>query len=378
LRRPGTLAWGLLEGRDMENRRGRGCLARAWARARLPMALGLVACSVGCSSAKRETIDRITPHDSTAWTSRSDCEELLAERTQASRPPRIATWNVRYFPDATEGEQPDADEATDVDWLACAIASLDVDILVVQEFKNSEKALAKQQELLERLDALTGGEWQLELDQCTPEEVQHPGFLFDSTRVSGGEFREIPSLNPDPVCSNAISPGFGGYFSIDGGPDFHLVAVHGATGASQPSFEKRALITAALESVVADAYAINPDTDIVFAGDFNTVGCESCDPVLSNEDEVAELGQSVGAFDPSLRLLPASEACTRVASDMPHIDHIIAAASMAEVSEGAVAHVSGICEEIECDRQVEWLEDAYDRLSDHCPLLLDLESLDDD
>lgn len=347
-------------------------------RARLPLGLCLVTCAFACSTAKRETLDRVTPHDATAWTSRSDCEEQLAARAPSSRPPRIATWNIRYFPDAVEGEQPDADEATDVAWVACAIASLDVDILVVQEFKNSQAALAKQQELVEGLNALTGGDWQLELAQCAPTDVQHPGFLFDSSRVSGEAFREIPSLNPDPVCSNAVSPGFGGYFSIAGGPDFHLIAVHGQTGPSQTSFEKRALITAAIESVVSDAYAINPDQDIVFAGDFNTVGCETCDPVLSNEDEVAELGQSVAAFDPSLTLIPKTEACTRVADDMPHIDHMLVASTMAEVPAGSQVHVSGICEEIGCDRQVNWLEDAYDRLSDHCPLLLDLAELDDD
>jgi hypothetical protein len=185
-------------------------------------------------------------------------------------------------------------------------------------------------------------------------------------------------LNPDPVCSNAISPGFGGYFSIAGGPYFHLIAVHGATGDSPTQYEKRAQITAALETVAADAYAINPDTDIIFAGDFNTVGCASCDPVVSNEDEIAEMKESVAGFDPSLTLLPTTETCTRVADDMPHIDHVLTAATMSEVPEGSVVHVTGICQEISCERQVHWLDDAYDRLSDHCPLVLDLAANDDD
>lgn len=359
---------------SMKNARGSDWLAR--------VGLALGACwvvgAVSCSSVERETIDRVTPHDSTAWTSRSDCEDLLAKRAPTSRPPRIATWNVRYFPDSIEDEQSDPDKATDVAWVACVIASLDVDVLVVQEFKNSEAGLAKQQDLIERLNTLTDGDWQLELDQCTPSDVQHPGFLFDGAHVTGENFREIPSLNPDPVCSNNISPGFGGYFSIAGGPDFHLIAVHGATGASEAQFEKRVQITAALESVANDAYAINPDTDIIFAGDFNSVGCESCDPVVSNEDENAQMTETVAGFDPSLTLLPTSEDCTRVADDMPHIDHVLAAGSMSEVPEGSVVHVTGICEEIDCDRQVNWLEDAYDRLSDHCPLVLDLAADDDD
>lgn len=344
----------------------------------LPIGLTCSLCTFACSSVERETLDRVTPHDDTPWTSRSDCEQRLSERTESSRSPRIASWNVRYFPDSIEGEQTDPDAATDVSWLACAIASLDTDILVVQEFKNTEIALTKQQELVERLNELTGGDWQLELDQCDPADVQHPGFLFDRTRVSGSAFREIPSMNPDPVCSNAVSPGFGGYFAIEGGPDFHLIAVHGQAGASRESFEKRQLITSALDSVASDAHAIDPDTDLIFAGDFNSVGCESCDPILSNEDEVAELGRAVARFDTQLELLPASEDCTRIADDMPYIDHVLASASMAEVPADSMVQVAGICQEIGCDRQVNWLEDAYDRLSDHCPLLLDLAATDDD
>jgi predicted extracellular nuclease len=348
-----------------------------WA-AQLSVCACLVVGPAGCDDAKRETLDRVTPHDSTTWTSRSDCEELLAKRTPESRPPRVGSWNVRFFPDSVEGEQTDPDKATDVTWVACAIASLDVDVLAVQEFKNSEAGLAKQRELVQQLNTLTGGDWQLELDQCTPAELQHPGFLFDANRVHGEEFRQIPSLNPDPVCSNEISPGFAGYFRIEGGPDFHMVAVHGATGATPEQLEKRTLITAALESASNDAFAVNPDTDILFAGDFNSVGCESCDPVISNEDENEMLGDTIAGFDPALKLLPDSEACTRVADDMPHIDHVLAAANMAEVPKGSIVHVAGICEEISCDRQVNWLEDAYDRLSDHCPLLLDLTATDDD
>lgn len=277
-----------------------------------------------------------------------------------------------------EGEQTDPDKATDVEWLACAIASLDVDILVVQEFKNSEAGLAKQQELLQELNELTGGDWRLELDQCSPEDVQHPGFLFDATRVQGTEFREVPSLNPDPVCSNGISPGFGGYFSIERGPDFHLIAVHGAAGLDVGQFDKRALTTAALEGATNDAIAINDDTDVLFAGDFNSGGCEDCDPVTSNDDEVAALTATVASFEPALALLPTTENCSRVDDAGSLIDHVLATGSMAEVPRGSKVHVSGICEETSCGRQKNWLEDAYDRLSDHCPMVLDLAAADDD
>jgi endonuclease/exonuclease/phosphatase family metal-dependent hydrolase len=337
-----------------------------------------VATVMGCNRVERETVDRVTPHDDTVWTSRSDCEARVMSREAGARAPRIGTWNIRYFPDASEGPQSDPDEATDVQWVACAIASLETDILVVQEIKNSEAGLAKQAELIERLNELTGGDWRFELDQCEPVDVQHPGFLFDQRRVTGTEFREIPSLNPDPVCSNSVSPGFAGYFAIEGGPDFHVIAVHSQVGNSQGAFEKRAGIVAALEAATTDAVAINSDTDVIIAGDFNSVGCETCDPVLSNQDEVATLESTIAAFEAPLALLPVSESCTRIADEMPYIDHVLATDSMAEVPADSVAHVAGVCEEISCDRQVNWLEDANDRLSDHCPVLLDLAATDDD
>jgi DNA-binding transcriptional LysR family regulator len=40
--------------------------------------------------------------------------------------------------------------------------------------------------------------------------------------------------------------------------------------------------------------------------------------------------------------------------------------------------VTGICQEIECARQVNWLEEAHERFSDHCPIVLDLAAFDDD
>ena len=195
--------------------------------------------ALACDRVERETADRLDSPDPTTWTSRSDCETLLASRTLGSTVPRIGTWNVRYFPDSQEQAQTDPAQATDVPWLACAIASLDVDVLAIQEFKSTAVASQKKQELIQRLNELTSGDWRVELSPCMPAEVQHPGFLYDASRVTATQFREIPVMNPDPVCSNLSSPGFGGYFSIQGGPDFHLISVHLTAGDAVDSIEKR-------------------------------------------------------------------------------------------------------------------------------------------
>jgi endonuclease/exonuclease/phosphatase family metal-dependent hydrolase len=342
-------------------------------------ALSLLTLALACDRVKRETTDRFVDHEPSTWTSRSDCEALLSERTESRQNPRLGTWNVRYFPDSQEQTQTDADQATDVPWLACAIASLDVDVLAVQEFKTTDTAIVKQQELVQRLNELTGGNWQLELAPCDPAEVQHPGFLYDANRVTGTQFREIPVLNPDPVCSNNASPGFAGYFSVNGGPDFHFIAVHLQAGDTAGAIERRDYSLGVLQPVVDEAMSLVADTDIFFAGDFNTSGCNDCDPPVSNADEVQQLAETVSAMSTPFQLVGASQSCSRQVDDNPPLlDHFVVAGSAAEVPTDSVAHVSGICEEIECGRLREWLEDARDRLSDHCPVTLDLAAQDDD
>ncbi|HMJ14335.1 MAG TPA: hypothetical protein VK524_23125, partial [Polyangiaceae bacterium] len=177
-------------------------------------------------------MDRFADHDETIWTGASDCDATSAPVDPSSRPSRAGTWNIRYFPDSQEGTQSDPDKATHVSWLACAIASLEVDVLAIQEFKTTPEALEKQQQLIQLLNERTGGNWQIQLASCEPTDVQHPGFLYDGARVTGQHFRDIPLLNPDPVCSNAASPGLAGYFSVNGGPDFHFVSVHMRAGDS--------------------------------------------------------------------------------------------------------------------------------------------------
>jgi endonuclease/exonuclease/phosphatase family metal-dependent hydrolase len=342
----------------------------------------LLAGVFGCDRIERETVDRAEDPDPSVWTSRSDCEavlpDILAEQSK-SQTPRIGTWNVRYFPDSQEETQTDPELQTDVPWLACAMASLDVDVLAIQEFKTTPAALEKQDELLARLNELTGGDWEIQVAPCEPKEVQHPGFLFDKTRVTGSNFRELAEMNPDAECTNEASPGFAGYFQLTGGPDFHMIAVHFQAGSTLSAVERRDQAIATMQAVTAEASTLVADTDVFFAGDFNTAGCEDCDPVLSSLDEVAELAATVEAMPTPATLLDASEVCTRQDdASQPLLDHIVVSQSTEEVTPGSVAHVGGLCEALECDRLTNWLEDARDRLSDHCPVTVQLVDADSD
>ena len=333
--------------------------------------------AAGCSDVERQTVDRLDDHEPTVWTSPGDCEETSAP--MSSHAPRVGSWNIRYFPDTEEGTVTDPDDMTDVDWLSCAIASLDVDVLAVQEFKVTPEARAKQADLIELLNQRTGGDWKLETSTCEPANVQHPGFLYDGARVTGSNFREIPALNPLPECSNDASPGFAGYFSVEGGPDFHFVSVHFASGDAAESMDARAKSIAALPGTVNETQSVKADPDVLFAGDFNTSGCPECAQAVDSTDEIAGLAAQLDTAGNPLRLVPASEECSREDGDNSHLlDHFAVGDSMKEVPAGSTTTVSGICGEGACDRMRLWQEDARKRLSDHCPIILELAATDDD
>jgi len=337
----------------------------------------LLVLAAGCSDVERQTVDRVEDHEPTVWTSPGDCEEKSAP--MSSHAPRVGSWNIRYFPDSEEGTATDPEDMTDVNWLSCAIASLDVDVLAVQEFKVTKEARAKQADLIELLNQRTGGDWKLETSTCEPENVQHPGFLYDGARVTGSNFREIPALNPLEGCSNDASPGFAGYFKVEGGPDFHFVSVHFASGDAAGSMDARAESIEAMPATVSATQAVKPDTDVLFAGDFNTSGCSECDEPVESTDEIAGMAAQFDAAGNPLRLLPGSEDCSREDGDNSHLlDHFAVTDSMKETPAGAKAEVGGFCAEGACDRLRLWQEDARKRLSDHCPLILELAATDDD
>jgi endonuclease/exonuclease/phosphatase family metal-dependent hydrolase len=310
------------------------------------------------------------------WASRAAClTELDRKRATPERDssPRMATWNVRYFPDGSEhGVE---DQATDLEWLACAIALLDVDVLAVQEFKADARARASAEELLRRLNELTGRSYRLELARCEPSDVQHPGLLYDERRVSAKHFRDVPELNPDEQCSNSASPGFASYLSFEGGPDFHLLVIHAYAGGAQREHAKRRQFLDALERTAEQVTRVVPDSDLVVTGDFNTSGCSDCNPVIDSAGEAHALGERIATFGSPLRLVSSSETCSFAGEHPALLDHFLVSSSLQELPSGARAVVSGVCAASHCD-DVFPRAKAERALSDHCPVLLELQDRD--
>src|SRR5262245_38328682 len=80
--------------------------------------------------------------DARVWRSGPDCERSSALKRRLPRTPqsaRVASWNVRWFPDNTYDPEQGPEAGTNLEWLSCSIAWLDADVIAVQEFRTHER-----------------------------------------------------------------------------------------------------------------------------------------------------------------------------------------------------------------------------------------------
>jgi endonuclease/exonuclease/phosphatase family metal-dependent hydrolase len=288
---------------------------------------------------------------------------------------RIASWNVRWFPDSVFA--PGADNAgTDTAWLSCAMTELDAPIIAVQEFRRHELAKDKSKQLVALLNRRTGGDWKLELDRCpdTPGgNESHVGFLYDARRVSGSDFANVDELNPEGGCRGGIHPGLAGYFRFPGGLDLTLVSVHLMWGETSTALELRRRSRDALRSLEAVRLLKSRDDDLAILGDFNTNGCSECGAPLDPLGEVREAASDAARAWPRLSLLDNDLACTEYDGGKPlPLDHVLVTAATKELPKDARVNVSGICPELGCRTFERDSSVFHARLSDHCPIVLEL------
>jgi endonuclease/exonuclease/phosphatase family metal-dependent hydrolase len=319
--------------------------------------------------------------ESSPFHSLAACEAHLAARPRdRSRGPRIGTWNVRWFPYGASGRR-DRARATDLGWLACAVASLEVDVLAVQEFVQDPGGRSALLDLRARLDALTAGRWREHLDDCPAGGFQHVGFLFDSTRVHLDAVRVLPALNPGKsACDRSLRPGLGAYARFVGGPDLHLVAVHLDSGISERDFNHRARSVDALDRVLPQLARAAPDRDLLVLGDFNTMGCKDCAPRVAMDAEIAHLDARLRALSLTRLAAPVGHACSQYyRGKAGSLDHIVARAGMEELARDAKVEVHGPCRDLACGAAAAGEDvDAWEHLSDHCPVVLELRPRDRD
>jgi endonuclease/exonuclease/phosphatase family metal-dependent hydrolase len=296
-----------------------------------------------------------------------------ATQSQAGEHVRIASWNVRWFPDSTQ--RPTGEAGTDVHGVSCMIAQLGAPVVALQEIRDHALARAKRGQLLESLNQHTGGDWQLELDRCptTEETDSHLAFLFDATRVAADSFHTAAELNPRGACEKQAHPGFGGYFRFAGGFDVQVLNVHMMWGTDQPSLSLRRHARASIaESISRVAEAVH-DGDVVVLGDFNTNGCTSCSETLEPTAEVEEARNALERGRPALLLALNELTCTEYDGGTPlPLDHIAVSAGMLELPRNAPVGVFGICAELGCLPLTGGAPAFHQRLSDHCPIAIEL------
>jgi endonuclease/exonuclease/phosphatase family metal-dependent hydrolase len=306
------------------------------------------------------------PERRDAFGTPASCQDLLQAGQRLPRPAgsaRFASWNLRWFPD---GEPGAGAGRTDLAWLACAISWLDVDVLAVQEVKQTPAAQRALAQLLADVNRLSGGRFVARLDDCGSRVPQHVGLVWNEARVSASAVETVAALNPrGSACQDQLRPGLAAQLRLQGGLDLTVVSAHFKSKTDARAFALRGKSFAAVPGVVSELAARARDTDVLLLGDLNTMGCRSCSPQVTAVEEQASVRQQLHSA--GLLLLPADAAGTELYGGRPTwLDHAVAGTRMREVPAGARVHVAGFCASADVKSE------ARRALSDHCPIVLDL------
>lgn len=305
-----------------------------------------------------------------AFASAQACGELLKAGQRLPRAAgraRFASWNLRWFPD---GDPREGAAETDVPWLACALGWLNLDVLAVQEMKETPAAERALGELLSELSRLSGGRYRARLDDCGTRVPQHVGLVWNEARVSVSAVETVAALNPrGDACQDQLRPGLSARVKLPGGLDLTVVSAHFKSKTDARAFGLRGQSFAAVAGALSDLSTRARDPDVLLLGDLNTMGCRSCTPPVSAGEEQAQVRQLLSGA--GLSLLPADAEGTFVYGGRATLlDHAVAATSMREVPAAARVHVAGFCAEARAKRGAAKV--AGRALSDHCPIVLDL------
>jgi endonuclease/exonuclease/phosphatase family metal-dependent hydrolase len=315
------------------------------------------------------------------WRSAQECEAALGQGKRRARSPNvasIATWNITWFPDLTPGGSAPKSGGTNIPWLACLIAWLDVDVLAAQELKIDPHTQAKWQELQNTLNQLTRGDWTHQTDRCPNKGRQHVGFLYNRKRVSASGLQDVASLNPTRnACGGDQRPGFGGYFRFPGGLDLHLVSVHLKSMPDRESYAKRRTAMAGFSSAMQELSKRNPDQDRIVLGDFNTMGCQDCEPPITAAAERETLNKELQALSEPFELRSGAR-CSHYYEGKPGLlDHIVTS-KLQELPFAVAVQPAGLCEVFSCNPLPGQAPAVRREVSDHCPLVLEIPDKDID
>lgn len=306
----------------------------------------------------------VDPHS--PWASRQACEAAIGAivAQPRARALRIASWNLHWFPDGRGGGKPNAEGGTDIAWLACAITSLRADVVAIQEVTTGVRGRTAMLSLIERLDALTpGARFAVYLDDCPDDGRQHLGWLYDQARVQLDHLRDMAELNAyGGACAKRLRPGVAGRLHDLRGAsdDIDLITVHLDSGSTERDYRNR------LKSMRRLSEALPAQGAHLVIGDFNTMGCAECRPVIDVDTEVAAIEQLLSSRAYRfVRAVAGQPVCSEHFEGRPQwLDRAVG-------NVDATVQAAGLCAELRCQRP-RTTSLALSSLSDHCPIVVEL------
>lgn len=304
--------------------------------------------------------------------SRAECFSALeAKPARVEASLRLGTYNGKWFPDGKPGKnQPDRG-GVDLSWLACEWARLDLDLVGVQEFKRGPRAVSATKDWVDELQRVTGGHYETLFDDCPRPWTQHLGFVWNRERVRVARHEVLSAGNPSgEKCGDSLRPTVLVEVTSPHLPPqiarLDVYVVHLKSGADERSFGLRLKGREALFD-----YARARRRPFVVLGDFNTMGCPGCrKPVSSDEERDAvqrEMAQSQGAFLPK-----PGDSCSTFFDGRAYLLDGFAVSAEAVPLIGSVFS-GGYCGALQCSGHGAHL--ALEKLSDHCPLVLEFPGL---
>lgn len=294
---------------------------------------------------------------------------------------RVGTWNIRWFPHGSPPDRPDHSMApTDLEWLTCTLVWMQTDMLVVQESLTTTKALAAWDRVLTALAQRTGDAWQWSVQPCGKPDGHHVGMLWNASRVTLSAIQSLWPLNSRATsaqhpCEGGLRPGH--YARVQSkhqpGADFHVIGLHLKSGATVFAVEARHAALNRIDAAVAPF--LEEDRDVMILGDLNTMGAGDRH---SQRSELKYLRRMVAKETPGFDDLFPEPRCShyfRGRGDW--LDHVLVTKDMDEISTRS-ARVTGYCAVAGCRRIKGEYPLAYRRLSDHCPVMIEIDNRDRD
>lgn len=317
------------------------------------------------------------------WKSSTHCEHVVKDGGRMAVPApdtlRVGTWNIRWFPYGSPPDRPDHSMArTDLEWLTCTLVWMQTDLLVVQESLTTAEARTAWSRVLTSLEQRTGDSWQWSFQPCGRPDGHHVGVLWNASRVTLSAMQSLWRLNSKATsaqepCKGGLRPGR--YARVQSthqpGADFHVIGLHLKSGPTVSAVGERHAALNRIDTAVARF--LEEDRDVMILGDLNTMGAGD---YHSQRSELKYLRRMVAKEAPGFDdLIPEPRCSHYFRGRGDWLDHVLVAKDMAEMHTRS-ARVTGYCAVAGCRRIKGEYPPAYRRLSDHCPVIVEIDNRD--